>query len=273
MTKDNGANTIHGLLYGVKNHALLHWNMNVQISKPFMPMLSRVKVGRLKEKPPGPGAKSANINILKLILKETDGPHYDNAIYYLLITFLWTTIRRCGEATTNSITFKHFLFNNTTPHYFDSASWVKVTITKSKTNQIGKTQYATFHCTCKTWGVCCFCAFIRIRSYTTRAPLDAPVFIERDGTPITLARLNTKLKALCKKLDIAVLSTHSFRKGGALHHIKTKTPFHIIMAQAGWKSIKTLFHYLSSQEPYERMNELQKAQNIAKQHNHIFIDR
>ena len=176
---------------------------------------------------------------------------------------MFFTIRRVSEvAPIDELTIGHFLFNNTTTKFTKNAKYVRVIIEKSKTNQTKKEQFAIITHTCPS--LCALCEFIKLRAFTKRAPDSFKILQTRENKKITTDTIRKKLKTLCEKAKIRYKTPHGFRKGGTFHAIDENKPFHIIMGQAGWSSVRTLFKYLNNHSAQSRFLALKMNKNEDK---------
>ena len=211
-------------------------------------MLGAYLNGLNRLKPPSGGSKPIDFDIIKLFYSVLNERNYDDCVWRAVYAFGHNAIKRPGEYTTDRPLVSALQWNGrdwrlpkSTDVHFCTFNY-----SKSKTNQLGKAEWAVLSCMCPN--PCALHELYRILCVRVDLSPTNPIFIFRNGMILNYNKLRNKTNYLKKKLKLENLdlTPHGVRKGGAQDLIARGVPPALIMSQAGWSSTKSLHTYIKN---------------------------
>ena len=239
--------TARNYLYALRDW-LFSFGISISVDATSNPLLGAFLNGLDRLKPPSGGSAPVDFDVIKLFYAELDDKIYDNCVWRAIYAFGHNAIKRPSEYTTDKPLVGALQWNGISwklPEPVD-VHFCTFNYFKSKTNQLGRAEWAVLICMCPN--PCALHELYRILCVREDLDPSLPIFIFKNGKILDYNKLRNKTSYLIKKLKLVNLdiTPHGMRKGGAQDFIARGVPPALIMSQASWKSLSTLQLYIKN---------------------------
>ena len=257
---------ISGIISYLKRSCVSHRGLN----RDDMYVLGCLLRGYRKLRP-SIGSKAAlTDNLLKKMIKNLKNNDVDDAVLRTALIFKKCLVLRNSEGWTwkygkTGILVKDLNFLRKNGKFVG----VVLNFKHSKTNQLGKDEFALAPCVCAHEKLCAVHALfdlikLKEKSGVVMGP-ESHVFAKSNGKLLKMTEIARGLKQLCVDagMDAKAFAPHSLRKGGATDYIAWGIPVEIVKEMGRWAAIESM-------DPYRQLDAIATVGLTMKRMNDMF---